>query len=88
LNLGDKCGATIIDQSFKEWLVEKLGREVVQRIPAAELREGSRIAKQFDAIKRSFNGTPMELLLTLPWEAEINDDPENGIKDGELRITQ
>ncbi len=86
--IGDKCGATFIDQQFRKWMEAKLGRETVQRIPAAKLSEGSKIAGEFEAVKRSFTGTLTEHYLRIPREAGIYNDPENGIEDGDLLMTQ
>ena len=87
--IGDKCGAAFIDQRFRKWMEEKLGREAVEKIPAAKLREGSTIARDFEAAKMSFDGTRTEhYLLRIPREAGIDDDPKNGIEDGELLMTQ
>ena len=66
----------------------KLGRDNAQRIPPAKLSEGSKIAREFEAVKRSFNGTLMEHYLTIPREAGVYDNTENGIEDGGLLMTQ
>jgi hypothetical protein len=68
--------------------VEKLGEKVIERIPAEKLREGSRLAREFESAKMSFTGMPMEAYLTIPREANVQDDPENGIEDGDLKMTQ
>jgi hypothetical protein len=68
--------------------VEKLGEKVMAKIPAEKLREGSKIAREFEAAKMSFSGMPMEAYLTIPREARVEDDPEKGIEDGELKMTQ
>lgn len=69
-------------------MTEKLGEKAMERIPPEKLREGSKIAREFEAAKMSFNGTPSKAYLTIPREAKVDDDPENGIEDGELLITQ
>ena len=58
------------------------------RIPAGKLREGSRLAREFESAKRSFTGSPMEIYLTIPREAKVQDNPEKGIEDGDLKMTQ
>jgi hypothetical protein len=45
--------------------------------------------KAFESAKREFDGSPKTWYLPLPQEfAEMDDDEERGIKDGELRITE
>lgn len=87
-SVGDKCGATFVNRNFRKWLADKLGEKVIARIPAEKLREGSRLAKEFEAAKMSFTGMPMKNYLTIPREAKVEDDPEKGIEDGDLIITQ
>ena len=45
---------------------------------------------QFEAIKRQFDGTPKEGLISMPRVLihSVKDNPENGIMDGELQITE
>jgi hypothetical protein len=69
-------------------MAEKLGREAVKRIPVAKLGEGGYIASVFKDAKMSFDGTPSGHYLPLPREAGIDEDPKNGIIDGELLMTQ
>jgi hypothetical protein len=85
---GDKCGATFVNRNFRKWMVDKLGESVIKRIPPEKLREGSKIAREFEAAKMSFDGSPSKAYLTIPREARVDDDPEKGIEDGELVMTQ
>ena len=87
-SVGDKCGATFVNRNFRKWLTEKLGEKAMAKIPAEKLREGSKIAREFEVAKMSFTGMPMEIYLTIPKEAKAQDDPEKGIEDGEIKLTQ
>ncbi|KAH0559359.1 hypothetical protein GP486_004127 [Trichoglossum hirsutum] len=84
--IGDKCGSTLIDQSFRKWMEEKLGREAVERIPAAMLRDGGLIARCFEVIKKGFDGTPRNYYIEIPPAAKDND-PRIGLLDGQLLLT-
>jgi len=84
---GDKCGATFIDRNFRKWLTTKLGEEAMKKIPDAKLGEGSRISREFEAIKMSFHGAATKSYVAIPNEAGVKDDPAKGIDDGELLVT-
>jgi molecular chaperone DnaK (HSP70) len=85
---GDKCGSTFINRRFIDWLKKKLGEKTIERIPEEKLREGSRIFREFESAKMSFNGSPSKSYLTIPREAKVEDDPANGIEDGDLCMTE
>jgi hypothetical protein len=85
---GDKCGATFVNRNFIKWMTEKLGDKVMERIQPEKLREGSKIVKEFEAAKMSFDGTPCKFYMTIPREAKVDDDPGKGIVDGELIMTE
>jgi hypothetical protein len=99
-DIGDKCGATFIDRRFKNWTKDRIGTEIFQEIfkSTKEAAIGSHTTVQpkmgefmlfFESIKRGFDGSPVERYMPLPREfAEINDDPERGILNGEVRITE
>ena len=84
---GDKCGSTFIDRNFRKWLTAKLGEEAVKKIPEEKLGTGSRISREFEAIKTSFTGATRKWSLPIPNEAGVKDDPAKGIDDGELLVT-
>jgi len=67
-------------------LNKKLGDDVYKAIPEIKLQEGSKIRRDFEAIKNAFDGSESEHYITLPKEAQRDDDPENGFVDGELRL--
>jgi hypothetical protein len=69
------------------WLKKKLGEKVYNSIPKVKLQEGSKIRRDFEMIKNSFDGSESDQFLTLPKEAQRDDDPENGFVDGELQVT-
>jgi len=99
-DIGDKCGATFIDRSFKEWVKGKIGEEMFQVIfkSTEEAAIGSHTTVQpetgafmttFETTKRKFDGNPTDEYLLLPREfAEMDDDPKRGIFHGDLRITE
>ena len=77
-----------MNRNFRKWLADRLGEKAIERIPPEKLREGSKFAREFEAVKMSFTGAPMEAYLTIPREAKVEDDPERGIEDGDLKMTQ
>jgi molecular chaperone DnaK (HSP70) len=85
---GDKCGSTFIDRNFRKWLTTKLGEGVMKEIPEAKLGPGSRISREFEAIKVSFTGAATKSYVAVPTDAGIMDDLAKGIDDGELLVTE
>ena len=101
MGLGDRCGATFIDRNFKKWLEEKLGPDLYSKLAPnnPEHAIGSHIIvdgglqtvmEQFERMKRAFNGSlkDEERTIELPGELSDLDDPEKGIEDGELSVTE
>jgi hypothetical protein len=88
LRAGDKCGATFVNRNFSKWFAEKLGERIMEKIPREKLREGSKIAREFEAAKMAYDGSPCKFYISIPREAKIDDDPAKGIEDGELVLTQ
>lgn len=98
---GDKCGATFIDRRFRLWLKRKLGPADFDRLTetGAQDRIGSHtivealmvgIMRDFEVIKKRFEGIGKvgDEHLTLPHPLDDLTDRENGIRDGEIRITE
>ncbi|KAI9890224.1 MAG: hypothetical protein M1814_004386 [Vezdaea aestivalis] len=83
---GDKCGSTFIDRAFRPWLKKKIGDVAYKRISDDKLQEGSKIRREFEAIKHRFDGTPMNQYVTLPRQAGLDDDPSIGLQEGDLKI--
>jgi hypothetical protein len=82
---GDKCGASLIDRNFTKLLKTKLGEKEFAKVPVEKFREGSKTRRDVEAVKNNFNGSDGESFLTLPREAQRDDDHEKGFIDGELR---
>ncbi|KAI9766295.1 MAG: hypothetical protein M1839_004926 [Geoglossum umbratile] len=84
---GDKCGSTFVNRNFEKWFKKKLGEEAFMMIPIDGLRKGSRLFREFEAAKESFDGGVCKIYLSIPRQAKVDDDPVRGIEDGELLMT-
>jgi len=82
--VGDQCGAIFIDREFRSWLRQKLGQEKFGKIKGEWLRPGSRMMKEFEAVKRSFDGGSIMAFVAMP--PEIEDDEGLGIIEREMRL--
>jgi hypothetical protein len=93
---GDKYGSIYIDQNFKHWLSDLLGKYYQELDPgnagqkiSAHATEGGQMRammQEFDAIKRSFNQNSADIKLDLP--EPLNDLTIEGVSDGEFTITK
>ncbi|KAF3034581.1 hypothetical protein E8E12_002063 [Didymella heteroderae] len=94
---GDQCGGTFVDRAFLQWLERRLGTEDFikiagcrsEQIPRTMLpKKAARMLQNFIMeIKGGFSGSesyPLELPSPM---SSIEDDPERGIEDGEIKIT-
>ncbi|KAH7380827.1 hypothetical protein BKA64DRAFT_749560 [Cadophora sp. MPI-SDFR-AT-0126] len=83
---GDQCGAIFIDRAFRSWLRRKLGPEKFGMIRGEWLRPGSRMMKDFEEVKRSFEGDSIMAGVAMPPEIGRDDDETLDIIDGEMRL--
>ncbi|KAI9891436.1 MAG: hypothetical protein M1814_002755 [Vezdaea aestivalis] len=84
---GDKCGSTFVDRAFLKWLRNKIGDSAFENIPPNKVQEGSKIRREFEAIKHHFDGSVSDQYITVPREAKVKDDLAKGIEDGDITIT-
>jgi hypothetical protein len=82
---GGKCGSVALDRSFLKLLEARLGNIFRQWGPR-KTDHGSMLMKAFDAAKKGFGTTTRTEAWQIPL-GYIEDDPENGIEDGEMRLT-
>jgi hypothetical protein len=76
-----------VDRDFKSWLQKKLGNTNFERIPRERLVIGSRVMKEFEDAKKSFNGGKQDFYVAIPTEVGITEDPTLGIGSGEILLT-
>lgn len=101
MGLGDRCGATFVNRNFKSWLEEKLGPNLYSELAPnnPEHAIGSHIIvdgglqnvmKQFETMKRAFDGSLKDEQRTIELPPALRDlhDPEKGIEEGELSVTE
>jgi hypothetical protein len=101
LGLGDRCGATFVDRNFRNWLEEKLGPNLYSKLAPnnPEHAIGSHIIVdgglrsvmgQFETMKRAFDGSLKDEQRTIELPGALGDlhDPEKGIEEGELSVTE
>ncbi|KAF2095053.1 actin-like ATPase domain-containing protein [Rhizodiscina lignyota] len=95
-----RCGASFIDREFRKWLQRKLGEDIYSKLaqesPEQDLSAHKvmgpdlrRVMSEFEPIKRAF-GDPSaakENYIELPNSLGIDDNQENDIMNGEIRIT-
>ena len=87
VNTGAKCGAVFVDRQFKVWLRQKLGREKFRKIRREWLNAGSRMMKDFEGAKISFEGDDQTMsFVVMPPDIGAKDDPAIDVVDGEMRI--
>jgi hypothetical protein len=97
---GAKCGATFIDLQFIRWLARKLGAEYFQVLSDGRPVEsfsvhsafgpGIRsVLDQFDKMKRRYDGNAQPSLskITLPGELYDVDEPDRGIDEGVVTLS-
>ena len=80
---GGKIGSTFIDRQFHEWLGSKFGWEFY-KLDFKKKGPGSRLMKEFEAIKRDFGGSRnsqkefrLPLVLKYAQHSPYYDDDEN-----------
>jgi hypothetical protein len=87
VNTGAKCGAIFVDRQFKVWLRQKLGVEKFRKIRRELLNAGSRMMKDFEIAKISFeDDEEMMSFVWMPPDIGANNDPTIDVVDGEMRI--
>jgi hypothetical protein len=87
IETGAKCGAIFVDREFKLWLRRKLGIEKFKKIRREWLNAGSRMMKDFEGAKISFEGDDqMMSFVWMPPEIGAENDPTIDVVDGEMRI--
>ena len=82
---GGKCGSVAVDRAFLNLLESRIGPSF-REWPARKTAPQSSLMRCFDAAKKEFGTTTC----TDFWRIHVGyvrDDPENGIEDGELRLT-
>ncbi|KAK6335044.1 hypothetical protein TWF718_010486 [Orbilia javanica] len=84
---GAKCGSSYIDAAFKNFLLEKLGADLIDEAGYQKLVEdGSPLMKTFDQVKRSFGQSSNDIWF-LDLGTEVPDNEDVGIVDNELELT-
>jgi hypothetical protein len=85
--IGAKCGALFVDRQFKIWLQQKLGLEKFRKIRKEWLNAGSRMMKDFEVAKISFEGDDQLMsFVWIPPEVVPEDDPTIDVVHSEMRI--
>jgi molecular chaperone DnaK (HSP70) len=87
VGIGAKCGAIFVDRQFKVWLRQKLGVEKFRKIRRELLNAGSRMMKDFEIAKISFEDDEETMsFVWMPPDIGANNDPTIDVVDGEMRI--
>ncbi|RPB00764.1 actin-like ATPase domain-containing protein [Choiromyces venosus 120613-1] len=81
---GGKCGSVAVDRAFLSLLESRIGPDF-SGWPARKTAPQSSLMRTFDLAKKDF-GTSLAQFWRIP-VGYVRDDPENGIEDGELRLT-
>ncbi|PWW74262.1 actin-like ATPase domain-containing protein [Tuber magnatum] len=82
---GGKCGSVAVDRAFISFLESRIGPSF-REWPARKTAPQSPLMRSFDTVKREFGTTAGTDHWRIP-VGYVGDDPENGIEDGELRLT-
>jgi hypothetical protein len=74
---GGRCGSTTIDRQFQKFMEERFGEEFTKK-PQKIIGPGSRLMKEFESLKRKFDGGSgsERLMLDLDWDDPYHYDDE------------
>lgn len=85
---GDICGLMLVDRCFRQWLGRQLGPINIGHLTRIDAGVG--IIRDFKVIKQRFAriGANGNEYLQLPYPLDNLTDRENGIRDGEICVTE